>query len=143
VSREPADGYAYFDVAADIGVEAWGADASGCFRQALRAVFNLVVPLEAVEPRETRELSAQGDSIEALLVEWLNEALYLHDIEGFVLQDVEPPRMGSGRVHAVLWGEPVDPARHPRGILVKAATFHQLAVVDTPGRVTARVVLDI
>jgi SHS2 domain-containing protein len=46
-------------------------------------------------------------------------------------------------VHAVLRGEPFDLTRHPRGTLVKAATLHGLEVKRAPGRVSARVVLDI
>ena len=137
-------GWECFEVAADVGVHAWGPDLASCFRQAALAVFHLIVPLDAVRPLEHREVSAQGDGPEALLVNWLNELLYLHDIEGFVVHDVEGPEVVDGRrLHARLAGEPVDPTRHPAGILVKAATFHQLAVITEPDRVRARVVLDI
>ena len=137
------EGWEYFDVAADVGLRAWGVDLEGCLRQCALGVFNLIVPLEAVLPAESRECGAQGDSSEALVVNWINELLYLHDVEGFVLQDLDRPRLTGARVHATLTGEPIDPARHPRGILVKAATFHQLAVVHAPGRVNVRVVLDV
>ena len=53
------------------------------------------------------------------------------------------PEVTATGVHALLRGEPIDPARHPRGTVVKAATFHGLEVRETPGRVSARVVLDI
>ena len=74
---------------------------------------------------------------------WLNECLYVHDLEGFVVHDVGLPQVTGTGIHGVLHGEPVDPARHPRGTVVKAATFHGLEVVERPGRVTARVILDI
>lgn len=140
---EGAGGFEYFDVAADIGVHAWGSDLAACFRQCTRGVFNLIVPLEAVRPAESRECAAQGEGPEALLVNWINELLYLHDIEGFVLHDLEPPRLEGSRVHGALTGEPVAPDRHPRGTVVKAATFHQLAVHRESGRVSVRLVLDI
>ncbi len=136
-------GFEYFEVAADVGVHAWGDDVPACFRQCALAVFNLIVPLDAVAARETRELAAQGDALDALLVNWINECLYLHDIEGFVVRDLDPPRIEAGRVHAVLRGEPVDPARHVRGTLVKAATFHALSLDRSANRVDARLVLDI
>jgi SHS2 domain-containing protein len=37
----------------------------------------------------------------------------------------------------------MDPARHPRGTVVKAATFQGLEVVQTPGQVSVRVILNI
>jgi SHS2 domain-containing protein len=140
VTRE---GYEYFDVAADVGVRAWGADLGGCLRQCALGVFNLIVPTDAVQAVESREVAARGASVEALLVNWLNECLYVHDIEGFVVRDVTSPAVTAASVHAVLHGEPVDPARHPRGTVVKAATFHDLEVLETPGQVSARVILDI
>jgi SHS2 domain-containing protein len=138
-----AEGYEYFDVAADVGVHAWGEDLGGCLRQCALGVFNLIVPTDAVQAVESREIAARGASIEALLVNWLNECLYVHDLEGFVVRDVTSPEVTAAGVHGILRGEPVDPARHPRGTVVKAATFHDLEVIETPGQVRARVILDI
>jgi protein archease len=137
------EGWEYFEVEADVGVHAWGPTIEACFRQCALAVFDLIVPLRAVAPAESREVMAQGETPETLLVAWINELLYLHDVEGFALSDVEAPRVEADRVHARLTGEPIDPARHPRGIQVKAATFHQLALERAPGRVDARLVVDI
>ncbi len=95
-----AEGWEYFDVAANVGVHAWGRDLPACFRQCALGVFNLIVPLAAVEPVEDREVAAQGDSPDVLLVNWINECLYLHDIEGFVLHDLGPPRFEGARVDA-------------------------------------------
>ena len=137
------EGYEYFDVAADVGVAAWGEDLPGCLRQCALGVFNLIVPTDAVQPVETREVAARGTPVEVLLVNWLNECLYVHELEGFVVSEVARPEVTATGVHALLRGEPVDPSRHPRGTVVKAATFHDLEVREAPGRVTARVVLDI
>jgi SHS2 domain-containing protein len=137
------EGYEYFDVAADVGVAAWGEDLPGCLRQCALGVFNLIVPVHAVLPTESREVAARGASLETLLVNWLNECLYVHDLEGFVVSDVGVPEVTARAVHAVLRGEPVDPSRHPRGTVVKAATLDGVEVSEAPGRVRARVVLDI
>jgi SHS2 domain-containing protein len=137
------EGYEYFDVAADVGVASWGTDLPECLRQCALGVFNLIVPTDAVQPAESREVAARGPSMEALLVNWLNECLYVHELEGFVVAEVSRPEITPAGVHALLRGEPFDLARHPRGTVVKAATFHDLELLETPGRVTARVVLDI
>ena len=138
-----AEGFEYFEVAADVGVHGWGPNLAACFRQMALGVFNLMVPLPAVRATESREVFAQGDTPEALLVNWLNELLYLHDVEEFVVSDVAPPRIERDRIHVTLTGEPVAPDRHPRGVLVKAATFHGLELSETPGLVSARVIVDI
>ena len=139
-----SEGWDYFEVAADVGVRAWGPDAARAFGQALLGVFNLVVPVEAVLPREEREVSTRGEGVEALLVNWVNEGLYLHDIEGFVVARVADVTLEEGRlVHGRLLGEPFDASRHPRGTVIKGATFHGLAVTETPDRVEIRLVLDV
>jgi protein archease len=136
-------GWEHFEVEADVGVHAWGPTLEACFRQCALGVFALIVPIEAVAPVETREVGAQAETVEALLVSWINELLYLHEVEGFAVHDVAEPSIEGSRAHATLTGEPLDLARHPLGIQVKAATFHQLALDRRVGRVDARLVLDI
>lgn len=136
-------GYEYFDVAADVGVKAWGSTLPEAFAQTGLGVFALMVDPQSAEPREPREVRAQADTREALLVNWLNECLYLHDIEGFVVSRIEFPVFEDNRVHSLLWGEELDPERHRVGTLVKAATFHELQIGQTAGTWEIRVILDI
>jgi SHS2 domain-containing protein len=141
--RSSDEGWEYFEVAADVGVHAWGPDLAACFRQCGLGVLNLIVSLDAVRPDESREVNARGETPETLLVNWVNELLYLHDVEGFVAHDLARPEIDRTRLQVTLTGEPVDPRRHPRGTVVKAATFHGLALEQDPGRVSARLILDI
>lgn len=136
-------GYDYFDVAADVGVSAWAPTLPEAFAQAALGVFTLMVDPHSVEPRESREVRAQGDTPEALLVNWLNECLYVHDIEAFVANRIEFLLFEATKVHALLWGEELDPKRHRAGTVVKAATFHELQVREAAGRWEIRVILDV
>ena len=138
-----AAGYDYFDVAADVGVKAWGSTLSEAFAQTALGVFALIVDPESAEPREWREVQAQGETREALLVNWLNKCLYVHDIEAFVVNRIEFVVFEATRVHARLWGEDLNPGRHRLGTVVKAATFHQVQVREIDGRWVTRVVLDV
>jgi SHS2 domain-containing protein len=45
--------------------------------------------------------------------------------------------------HGVLHGEPVDPARHQLGTVVKGATHHQVAVVVRDAVHEARIIVDV
>ena len=136
-------GYDYFDVAADVGVMAWGPTLAEAFGQAGLGLFALIVDPKGVLPRGSREVRAQADSPEALLVNWLNECLYTHDIEGFVVNRIEFPIFEESRIHSLLWGEELDPERHRPGILVKAATYHQLTVSQSQRGWEIRVILDV
>lgn len=136
-------GYDYFDVAADVGVAAWGPTLAEAFAQTALGVFALIVEPRSVEPRESREVRAQGENREALLVNWLNECLLLHDIEAFVVNRIEFPVFEATRLHGRLWGEEVDPTRHRLGTVVKAATFHGLEIGEADERWEIRVILDV
>ena len=136
-------GFEHFDVEADVGVRAWGPARGEAFAQAALGVFALIVPPAEVVPRETREVRAQGDSVEMLLVNWINECLYLHDIEGFVVHRVGPVACDERVVHGVLHGEAVDAARHHLGTIVKGATFHQLEVLEHEGLHQVRIIVDV
>jgi SHS2 domain-containing protein len=139
----PGSGFEYFEVAADVGVHAWGRDMAEAFAQAALGVLALGITPQDVREQQTREVRAQGDGRETLLVSWINECLYVHEIEGFAVRRVEVDRLAGGLVHGVLHGEEIDAERHSLGTVVKAATLHEAAVVETPGRVEIKVSVDI
>jgi SHS2 domain-containing protein len=136
-------GWEHFEVEADVGVHAWGATRAEAFARAAEGMFALVVAAGDVASRESREARAQGESAEALLVNWLDECLYVHEIEGFAVARVEVDTCRDGLVHGLLHGEPLDAGRHGVGTIVKAATRHRVQVLDGPERVDVRVVLDV
>jgi SHS2 domain-containing protein len=136
-------GWEHFDVEADVGVRAWGGTRAEAFARAAEGVLALTVAPDAVAVTETREARAQGASLEALLVNWLNECLYVHEIEGFAVARVEVDTCRDDLVHGVMHGEPIEAGRHPMGTIVKAATHHQVEVREGPDLVEVRVVVDI
>ena len=138
-----AAGWEHFEVEADVGVRAWGPTRGASFAQAARGVLALAVSPEQVEARESREVRAQGDSPEALLVAWIDECLYVHEVEGFAAHDVEVTACSDTLVHGRLHGEPLDPARHQLGTVVKGATLHRVSVVERDGTHEARVIVDV
>jgi SHS2 domain-containing protein len=136
-------GWEHFETEADVGVHAWAATRAEAFAQASLGVFALIVGPEEVTEREHREVRAQADSLERLLVGWINECLYVHEIEGFVVRRVEVDTCTETVVHGVLHGEEVDAGRHQLGAIVKAATLHRVLVTESDGRHEVRVIVDV
>ena len=124
-------GWEHFDVEADVGVRAWGPTRAEAFAQAALGVLALIVAPEQVEVREAREVRAQGEAPETLLVAWVNECLYVHEIEGFVVQAVELTTCTEALAHGLLHGEPLDPGRHRLGTVVKGAIRHRAGVAPS------------
>ncbi len=136
-------GWEHFDVEADVGVRAWGPTRGEAFAQAALGVLALIVAADEVEAREARAVRAQAEAPEPLLVAWVNECLYVHEIEGFVVRRVEVLACGDTVVHGVLHGEPLDPRRHRLGTVVKAATLHRTSVAERDGRHEVALIVDV
>ena len=136
-------GWEHFEVEADVGVRGWGASRAEAFAQATLGVFSLLVTADQVQAREDREVRAQADGPEALLVAWVDECLYVHEIEGFVVRSVELTTCTDTLAHGLLHGEPVDPGRHRLGTIVKGATYHRTSVVPTAEGWDVRVIVDV
>ena len=143
MTERSAAGYEYFDMEADVGVQAWGPTPADAFAQAALGVLALTIAPADVLDRERREVRAQGDSMEGLLVSWVNECLYVHEIEGFAVRRVEVTTLERDLVHGVLHGEEIDTARHRPGTVVKAATAHKVEVRSAPEGVRVRLVVDV
>ena len=138
-----AAGWEHFEVEADVGVRGWGPTRAEAVAQATLGVFALLAPSGEVEPRERREVRAQADAPEALLVAWIDECLYVHEIEGFVAHAVELTTCTDTLAHGLLHGEPFDPSRHRAGTGVKGAPYHQASLAAGPEGWQARVIVDV
>lgn len=144
-------GFEYFQAEGGAGVAARGPTLEAAFAQAALGAFARIANLSAVKEREVREVRAHGSSLTALLVNWVNECLYLHEVEGFLARRVEfaafeaRPRPGAEplRLHGFLHGEQVDPVRHQPLAPVKTARPEQASVQIFSEGFEARVVLEI
>lgn len=128
------------DHTADLAIEVWGEDFAGLLANAASAVLTLEgLPLEAGEPVH-RELRVTAFDREALLVDWLNEVLYLSEMYGELYTSFEIAlESGAAEMSAVVYGYRGRPTKR----WIKAATFHDLRITDTPGRCAARIVFDV
>jgi protein archease len=136
-------GWEHFDVEAEVGVRGWGPSRAAAVAQLTLGVFSLIAAPESVEVRDRREVRAQAEGPEALLVTWIDECLYVHEIEGFVVHEVEMTVCTDTLAHGYLHGEPVDPGRHRIGGVVKGATYHQTALTVQDGLHEARLIVDV
>jgi len=113
---------------ADVGVVAYGANLSQAFANAARALFSLITEPESVEETLSREIELRAPDEESLLVEWLNELIYLFDTENILFKRFEVSELGGGRLRARGYGEKVNRSRHQLKTGIKAATYHMLSV---------------
>jgi len=128
---------------ADIGVRARGPSLAALFENAAAGLLDVAFDAGAVTARESRPLVAEAADRESLLLNWLQEVLWLVDGEGWLPRRVEVHEISETRVTGVARGEPRDPARHVLRVIVKAVTYHLLSVREDRGAWVAEVYLDI
>ena len=116
------------DHIADVGIIAYGADISQAFANAARALFSLITELDDVEEFLHRDIELVAPDEESLLVEWLNELIYLFDTENIVFKRFDVTKLNNTQLKARSYGEKVDSSKHRLKTGVKAATYHMLKV---------------
>ena len=135
--------YEFIEHTADLGFRAYGDNLEELFAHAGEAFFEAVVGLETIEERIERSFKTEADALDDLMVNWLDELLYVHDTEGFVFKRFEIKTIKENRLEAIASGEVLDPGRHEIRAGIKAVTYHQLYVKEKDGGWEAQVIFDI
>lgn len=116
------------DHTADVGIIAYGGDISQAFANAARALFSLITELDDVEELLHRDIELIAPDEESLLVEWLNELIWLFDTENIIFKRFDITTLNNTQLKARSYGEKVDSSKHRLKTGVKAATYHMLKV---------------
>jgi len=135
--------YEVIEHTADTGISVRGKTLEELFALAGCAMFDLMVDVRKVKPEEEAKLSLEAESLEELLVTWLNELLFRAEVSGMFFSRFEVVSVRDNKMKASIKGEPYDQKRHPIGQSIKAATYHELEVARREGQWLARVIFDI
>jgi len=131
------------DHVADVGIVAYGTDVEELFSNAALALFSLITEPESIEEKSHLDLEVSSDGRDRLLVEWLNELIYLFDVEHILFNRFDIKRLTRNELKATCYGEGFDPMKHKIKIGVKAATYHMLKLDKNGDGYKAQIILDI
>jgi SHS2 domain-containing protein len=140
-------GFELLEHTADVGIRARGATPEEAFEQATLGLAEVLGAL-APGPGEAVAVEVSAPDPGGLLVDWLNEVLWLREVRQAWLAGVQVDRAGDGAAAGSVTlsskgpagegasGDPApedgsrDPA--PDGTFVKAVTYHRLRVEPDP-----------
>jgi SHS2 domain-containing protein len=131
------------DHTADIGIIVHGENLKALFENAGKAFFHLITDLRKVRRRIERRIDIGGESLDRLMVDWLSELLYLHDVENLLFKGFKVESVGEDGLRAVVKGEPFQEGVHVIKTGVKAVTYHQIEVRQEDGSWRAQVIFDL
>jgi SHS2 domain-containing protein len=131
------------DHTADIGIIVHGENLKALFENAGEAFFHLITDLRKVKRRIERQVNIEGESLDRLMVDWLSELLYLHDVENLLFKGFKVDSVGEDGLKAMVKGERFQEGVHVIKTEVKAVTYHQIEVRQKNGLWRAQVILDL
>jgi SHS2 domain-containing protein len=134
-------GFELLEHTADVGVRARGATLEEVFEQATLGLAE-VLGARRPGPGETVAVEVTAGDPGGLLVDWLNEVLWLHETRGHAaIAGVRVERVADGRAAGSVIFSSTDPPAD--GTFVKAVTYHRLRVDRDADGWQAEVYLDV
>jgi SHS2 domain-containing protein len=135
--------YEILDHTADIGLIIHGKDLKSLFENAAEGFFDLITDLSTVKTGVEKRILLAGESLERLMVDWLSELLYLHDVEYLLFREFTVESVGEDGLKAVVKGEPFQDGVHIIKTEIKAVTYHQIKGEEVKGGWKAQIILDL
>lgn len=130
------------DHTADLGLLIRARDLGELITEAAKGLSLLLANEFVVQPRLWREVTVEAPDREVLLVDFLSEILALTTEERLVAVKVEPVEVSdsaiTARVGLVTMDKKAVPAQE-----IKAVTYHDLKITDTPDGLEATVIFDV
>ncbi len=134
------ESFKVLDHDADVHLEVYGASRKELFENAAAAMLSLITDRGKVRPALERRITVPGNG--ELLVNFLNELLFVWDVERFIPAEVTVAFEKEG-LTALLRGEHFDESRHSIEVELKAVTYHKFAITEEKGRFKAIIIIDV
>jgi SHS2 domain-containing protein len=139
---------------ADIAVRLFGRSLASLFEAAAAGFTEALTDGSSVQRAEERQLELAAPDLEQLLVDWLEELLFLFETDEFLVREADVTITDSTTrgtkstnndcvILGTLHGETRDPSRHPLKLLIKAVTYHGLHITPVQDGYEATVIFDI
>lgn len=136
--------FEYIEHTADAGMSVKGDSLKSLFNNAAQGLFEMMAVVETIDETTSVDINVQADTIEYLLVAWLDELVFQHETADIFFKKTEISRISSTELVAKAYGEQTNFDKHVVYTEIKAVTYHQLYVTQTPkGIWEAQVIFDL
>ncbi len=135
--------YRLFEHTADLGIEFFADSLEELFVSSGSGLFDVISGIDRIKAEKTFQINVEGIDLEDLLVNWLRELLYLHQVKRILLCRFHISEISDTRLVGSVMGEPFDAKRHEIKKEIKAATYHGIEVSESKGCWKARVIFDV
>jgi len=125
-----------------VGIHAYGDNLEEAFEETAKGMFSIITDINKVEGKTTRELEMESENLESLLVNFLSELIYLHEVHDELYRDfnVKIEEESLIKLYATAKGEKIDLEKHDLDTAVKAVSYHEISI-DCEGDI--KIIFDI
>lgn len=139
-SNENMKEYELLEHTADLKIKAYGKDLPELFSNILKGMFENCRPiLDNSQSSIDRKINIKSENLEALLIDFLSEALYLSDVNNEVYFQSNFKILTNNKLIGKIVGKKVERL----GLEIKAVTWYDLKVKKENNLWTAVVLFDI
>ncbi len=131
------------DISGDVGLRIFGESLKELFINAAVGFYSLITNTDVIDKLKTVTMKVTGESLEGLLVAWLNELVFFFDTDGFIGKTAKINKLDKNILEAEVIGEDFNLDKHESDLLIKAATYHNIKIEKEDGLWIAEVILDI
>lgn len=130
------------DHTADVGIKSSGENLEEAFEEVAKGMFSIITEISKVKTAKKRTVRIEEDNHETLLVKFLSDLIYHHEVNNEIYSDFEVSIDRNDKIilEAECSGEEIDLDRHEMDTAVKAVSYHELEI-DTSGEI--KIILDI
>jgi SHS2 domain-containing protein len=131
------------DHTADIGIISYGDNIQQLFSNSALGLFSLIIDTDSIKETLQREVILSSLDQESLLVEWLNELLYIFEVECTAFKRFAFETLSETELRARCFGSRINTREQTIKREVKAATYHMLTISKGNNGFKAQVIFDI
>lgn len=146
-SDEGEKPFEFLEHTADAYVAAYGKDLIEAFENAALATFQVMTDVNGVKPEIEDVVEVEAQDEYALLYSWLEALLVKFDTAGLLFSKFKITQLTKTadgfKLRARIWGERFSPNKHLQKVGVKAVTYHRMEIIQEPGKVTLKFILDV
>ncbi len=134
--------YTTFAHEADIGIVGKGKTLEEAFEEGAKALFDVQVEIEKVEPKKAIKIEVEADNKEELFVEWLNRLITEAEINTMVFSEFNV-KIKDNKLIGTAKGELFNEKKHTAKDHVKAATYSELGIKKEKDLFVVKCVVDV
>ena len=135
--------YRIIDHPADTGFEVQGGTREQVFENVALAFFHTMWKVGQQKGNKPETLTVKGNDLQELLVNFLEEFLYLYDAKGLICSKLKICSITDTEIRAKVWLQQFDNEQDQELLAVKAVTYHQIYIGEKDNDWSARIFLDI